>query len=124
MYYVYAHWLLNEGSSSKGGFHGTHRTSSGSATDWAGTPTKFQQLRIRACLISACAYYTCTPLHHVHTKQDTDSKENWKLSGKVQETDGTANLIHPIQTHLQHCKCYIMRHANSSTYTIEEFILR
>ena len=25
----------------------------------------------------------------MHIKQDTDSKENWKLSGKVQETDGT-----------------------------------
>ena len=55
-------------------------------------PNEFQQLRIRACLIWARAYYTCTPLHHVHTKQDTDSKENWKLSGKVQETDGTEKV--------------------------------
>ena len=53
---------------------------------------KFQQLRIRACFIWACAYYTCTPLHHVHTEQDTDSKQNWKLSGKVQETDGTEKV--------------------------------
>ena len=61
-------------------------------SNWAGTPMKFWQLRIRACLIWARAYYTCTPLHHVHTKQDTDSKENWKLSGKVQETDGTEKV--------------------------------
>jgi len=30
--YVYAHWLLNEDNSSKGGFHGTHGTPSRSAT--------------------------------------------------------------------------------------------
>jgi len=54
---------------------------------WAGTPMKFQRLKVRACLIWPHASYT--PLHHVHIKQETDSKENWKLSGKVQETDGT-----------------------------------
>jgi len=31
---------------------------------------------------------TCI-LHTLHIKQDADSKENWKLSGKVQESDGT-----------------------------------
>ena len=33
MYYVYARWLLNEGNSSKGGFHGTYGTPSRSATE-------------------------------------------------------------------------------------------
>ena len=33
VYYVYAHWLLNEGNSLKRGFHGTHGTPSRSATE-------------------------------------------------------------------------------------------
>ena len=36
VYYVYAHWLLNEGNSSKGGFRGTHGTPSRSATAFYG----------------------------------------------------------------------------------------
>jgi len=31
-------------------------------------------------------------LYHVHIEQDADSKENWKLSGKVQESDGTEKM--------------------------------
>ena len=34
VHYVYAHWLLNEGNSSKGGFHGTHGTPSRSDTGY------------------------------------------------------------------------------------------
>jgi len=40
VYYVYAHWLLNEGNSSKRGFHGTHGTPSRSATANASVPIK------------------------------------------------------------------------------------
>ena len=59
-------------------------------SNWAGTPMKLWQLRVRACLIWPHAYYT--PLYHVHIEQDADSKENWKLSGKVQESDGTEKM--------------------------------
>ena len=41
VYYVYAHWLLNKGNSSKGRFHGTHGTPSRSTTGRAFTNTYY-----------------------------------------------------------------------------------
>jgi len=47
VYYVYAHWLLNQGNSSKGGFHGTHRTPSRSATEqWPSFTKQLQPMFI------------------------------------------------------------------------------
>jgi len=39
--------------------------------------------------MTTCILHT---LYHVHIEQDADSKENWKLSRTVQETDGTEKV--------------------------------